>query len=279
MLTHPLSRKRIINPHAGTPNRRKGSRMRTNVHYSMHDPQTDLKKKKTGSMSKKLARQAKIEQSKRLDASKPKPTGKMVPSVIKVKSKIKKATKAEIKMKMSTPGRLKDIAIRVVMKACYGTRRCGWAWNKAVIDLSKCFNCWDKVNDKMLHRLMCHINSSLDMRSFGFVGDKMDDLVLTVCSDADYAGDKVDMLHTKSTSGGFVAVTGPNTFFPLACYSKQQGSTATSTPEAELTAMRDVFRNQALPIIDLLEFISNGRKWEVMFPADNQTAAGLVKTG
>ena len=36
-----------------------------------------------------------------------------------------------------------------------------------------------------------------------------------VLSDADYAGDKVDMLHTKSTSGGSVAITGPNTFFPV----------------------------------------------------------------
>ena len=63
-------------------------------------PQTNLPKKKSGSMSKKLTRQATLEQTKRLDASKPKPTGKLQPSVVKVKSKVKKVEHIQRKLEL-----------------------------------------------------------------------------------------------------------------------------------------------------------------------------------
>ena len=43
-------------------------------------------------------------------------------------------------------------------------------------------------------------------------GDRVEDIKLTLFSDASFAGDLQD---SKSTSGGFLALVGPHTFFPL----------------------------------------------------------------
>ena len=64
----------------------------------------------------------------------------------------------------------------------------------------------------MLFRMMSYINGSLDTRQVGFVGDPPADLELWLFVDADFAGDQSDL---KSTSGGFLVLVGPNTFFPL----------------------------------------------------------------
>ena len=50
----------------------------------------------------------------------------------------------------------------------------------------------------------------------GFVGDEIDKLRLMLFTDADFAGCKKSQ---KSTTGAFLALTGPNTFFPVSGYS------------------------------------------------------------
>ena len=71
---------------------------------------------------------------------------------------------------------------------------------------------WDSVCDRMLHRLVCYINSSLDHKLKGHIGDSSKYLTLTLFSDAGFAG-SLDI--SKSTSGVFIALAGPNLFFPL----------------------------------------------------------------
>jgi hypothetical protein len=41
----------------------------------------------------------------------------------------------------------------------------------------------------MLHRLMCYINSSLDVKMYGWIGHKPAELTLKLYADADFAGD------------------------------------------------------------------------------------------
>ena len=52
--------------------------------------------------------------------------------------------------------------------------------------------------------------------------------------DADFAGDTKD---ARSTSGGYLVLVGPNTFFPLTWLSKRQTSVSRSTTESEVVAM------------------------------------------
>ena len=98
---------------------------------------------------------------------------------------------------------------------------------KAVTNLAKKVTKWNANCDKRLHILICYVNYSLDLRLKGHIGDSSDKLALSLYSDADFAGDKDS---SKSTTGIFMAFTGPNTFFPqetnvrLAQYTRSRNS-------------------------------------------------------
>eukprot|EP00972_Heterocapsa_arctica_P024228 3572583-Heterocapsa_arctica.AAC.1 len=78
---------------------------------------------------------------------------------------------------------------------------------RAVGELATQITKWDSRRDRMLHRLVCYIHSSLDLKLRGYVGDSTDLLQLTLYSDADFAGFPET---AKSISGVFLALTGPN---------------------------------------------------------------------
>ena len=80
---------------------------------------------------------------------------------------------------------------------------------------------------------LSYINSSLDYKLKGHIGDNPKDLNITLYSDADFAG---CFDTAKSTSGVFIALTDPNSFFPLNAISKKQSCVSHSTPEAEIVA-------------------------------------------
>ena len=77
---------------------------------------------------------------------------------------------------------------------------------------------------------------------FGWIGDARADLKITLYADADFAGDTET---TRSTSGVFVALTGPNSFYPISALSKRQSCVSHSTPEAELVAADLAIRTKA----------------------------------
>ena len=119
------------------------------------------------------------------------------------------------------------------MTILYGARLARFDLLRPIAALASKIAQRDSVCDRMLHRLVCYINSSLDYKLKGHIGDSNQGLTLTLFSDADFAG----CLDTaKSTSGVFIAPTGPNSFFPLSAISEKQSCVSHSTPEAEIVA-------------------------------------------
>ncbi len=98
--------------------------------------------------------------------------------------------------------------------------------------------------------IFCYINNTLDWRQIGFIGDPPDKLRLDLFVDSDFAGARRDM---KSTSGVFLRLLGPHTFFPLGAIAKKQTSTSHSSPEAELVALDLGVREEEIPALTLWE--------------------------
>eukprot|EP00972_Heterocapsa_arctica_P058659 8649221-Heterocapsa_arctica.AAC.1 len=112
---------------------------------------------------------------------------------------------------------------------------------------------------------MCYVNSSLDLGFKGHIGDSPELLVLSLYSDADFAGDKDT---SKSTSGIFIALTGPNSFYPLNATSRKQSCVSHSTPEAEIVAANAAIRTEGLPALLLWEVVL-GREIDIILLEDN----------
>ena len=68
---------------------------------------------------------------------------------------------------------------------------------------------WNVACDKRLHRLISYIHHYQDWVQTCWVGDRPEDCILALFSDASFAGDLGD---SKSTSGSFLAIIGPNTW-------------------------------------------------------------------
>ena len=145
---------------------------------------------------------------------------------------------------------------------------------RAVGHLSTSLHYWDEMCDKKLHRLMSYINCTLDHRQVGFIADPVENCQLAIFADANYA----ERSDSKSTGGGFVALIGPHTFFPLGRMSKKQGSSANSTVEAELVSLNTVVRTQGIPLLDLMDVITDKMVKMVVYE-DNQATARIVKSG
>ena len=64
---------------------------------------------------------------------------------------------------------------------------------------------------------MCYINSSLNIKTVGWIGDPLKDISPVLFADADFAG---RAKTARSTSGVFLALHGPSTRLPLQGVSK-----------------------------------------------------------
>ena len=180
-----------------------------------------------------------------------------------------------MKKESLTGDKLHRVAAAVLMTVMFAARWARFDLLRAVGHLATKLHAWDEWCDKRLERLMAYIDASLKGRFIGFIGDKLEDLTLTAFADADFAGDRKDC---KSTSGGFLCLTGPRSFFPLVAYSKKQGGTSTSTPEAELVALADFVKNSALPALSLWRAIL-GKDMPLVIYEDNEAAATICRTG
>ena len=87
---------------------------------------------------------------------------------------------------------------------------------------------------------MCYINTTKDWNLESFIGDPVADLDIVMYCDADFAGDRKD---SKSTSGGVIALVGPNSFAVVSALSKKQSVVSHSSTEAELVSLDVVLRN------------------------------------
>ena len=103
-------------------------------------------------------------------------------------------------------GVLANIASKVLMKILYAARMGRFDLLRAVNALGSRITSWTKLCDARLHRLVCYIKSTLNLKMHAWVGDQKDDLEIVLYCDADLAGDRTD---AKSTSGVFLCLVGP----------------------------------------------------------------------
>jgi len=122
---------------------------------------------------------------------------------------------------------------------------------------------------------MGYIKHSLKYCMVGWVGDQQNNLSPHFYADADLAGCERTQ---RSTSGGHLAIEGESSKFPLVGKSSRQTCTSSSTPEAELVAGHNGYKNILMPALDL---------WEVLLPKgtqgvfheDNTAMIRVVQTG
>ena len=112
---------------------------------------------------------------------------------------------------------------------------------------------WSTDCDKALHRPICYIHSNLDYELKAFAGDKISECRLWCLADADHAGE----YDNKSTTGCFLVLIGPNTYFPLTAFSKKQTSVSVSSTEAEVVAANISLRSVGLPSCGLWAYLQN----------------------
>ena len=170
-------------------------------------------------------------------------------------------------------GLLAPVACKVLLEIVYGARLARFDLSRPIAALASKITQWDSVRDRMLHRLVCYINSSLDYKLKGHIGDSSNDLTLTLFSDADCAG---CLDAAKSKSGVLIALTGPNSFFPLNAVSKKQSCVSRSTPEVEIVAADLAIRTEGLPAPQLWDLVLE-RPTEFAFQEDNQATIQILK--
>ena len=80
----------------------------------------------------------------------------------------------------SKEGLLAPVACKVLMTILYGARLARFDLLRPIAALASKFTKWDTVCDRMLHRLVSYINSSLDYELKGHIGDSSGNLNLTL---------------------------------------------------------------------------------------------------
>ncbi|CAE7242240.1 unnamed protein product [Symbiodinium sp. CCMP2592] len=172
-------------------------------------------------------------------------------------------------------GVLGDCAAAVLMKILYGARMGRYDLIRPVQALASLITKWDGLCDKKLHRLVCYINSTLDLNLYGWIGDAPEMLELVLYCDADLAGDRTD---SKSTSGVFMCLLGLRSFMPLNALSKKQTSVSKSTPEAEIVSLDHAVYKLGLPALSMWEYML-GRRFRLRVMEDNEAAIRVIITG
>ena len=145
-------------------------------------------------------------------------------------------------------GVLNRSAASIGMGLLYGGRLARHDILRAIQRLAENFHKWSPRDSRKLHRLIEYVNSTLDYKQYGFIGDTWDKIALELFVDSDLASDKSDY---KSTSGGFLVLIGPNTFYPILGMCQKQGCVSPSTPEAEIVAMFTALKEKVIPALDL----------------------------
>ena len=164
---------------------------------------------------------------------------------------LRTALRSQLKGRSEPQGRLQPIASKVLMKILFAARMARWDLLRATQSLASRVTKWSRDCDAALHRLVCYINSSLDIRMQGFIGDRINECKLWLFCDADWSGEH----DRKSTSGCALYLVGPNTYYPLNAFSKKQTSITMSSTESEVISANHGVRAQGLPSLSLWMFL------------------------
>ena len=122
---------------------------------------------------------------------------------------------------------------------------------------------------------MCYMKSTYEYTLVGTVNDTPEDLHLRLYVDADFAGDRED---SYSTSGGWLVLAGPRTYFPLTWVSKKQSSVSRSTTESEVVSLAYSLFKEALPMCSLWDKLLN-RDMDLYILEDNKAAIQVCQNG
>jgi len=133
-------------------------------------------------------------------------------------------------------GKLAKDAAKIVMKLLYGCRfvRFDYLWPCG--DLARRITKWTKACDRRMDRLMEHLRATKDHALEGFMGDTADKCHVVAYCDASFAD---DLATSKSTSGFYLAIVGPNTFMPVTSFAKRQTAVSHSTTESEMVSLEE----------------------------------------
>ena len=118
----------------------------------------------------------------------------------------------------------------------------------AITRLASKASSWNTSHDRALKRLMRYVATKPDLRLHSTLStEDFADAQLVMSPDADLAG---DLETTKSTTGMFLELQPKDgaRSWPLSWRTKRQGSTATSTCEAEYVTMSTSARTEAIPM-------------------------------
>ena len=171
-------------------------------------------------------------------------------------------------------GVLASQACRMLMKALWLARLARPDLSCAIGLLATHMHCWSRNDDRRLHRLVCYMNSSV-YKLQGHVHDEAGSLKLLLYVDADFAGSSD---NAKSTSGGYLVLAGPNSWFPLSWISKRQSAVARSTTEAEVVSLAVSLHTEAIPMQDLMSLVL-GRRVPLVILEDNQATIKVIRKG
>ena len=92
-------------------------------------------------------------------------------------------------------GALAKVASSVLMKLLYGARVARWDLLKAVTRLAGRVSRWTRQSDAELHRLICYVDSTIELVLWGWVGDAGDAVDLFLYADADCRGSPQLQVH------------------------------------------------------------------------------------
>ena len=97
-------------------------------------------------------------------------------------------------------GVLAPIASAILMNILYGARLARRDLLNIVQLLASRVTRWSDGCDKALHRLMCYIHYTSNWVLRGYVGGKADSLSFRLYADADFAGDRPDLIRLLASS-------------------------------------------------------------------------------
>ena len=123
----------------------------------------------------------------------------------------------------------------------------------AITRLASKVTSWNKSHDRALRRLMQYAQHAADLELVSELSsDDLQTTILVMSPDADLAG---DLESSKSTSGLWLEMRSADDkrCWPLAWKSKRQGSTASSTCEAEAISLATALKSEVLPMLGLFE--------------------------
>jgi len=185
-------------------------------------------------------------------------------------------TQQEIDTMTKEQGIFAGNAASLLMKLLYEARMVRLDMCYSINNLSRYVTRWNKLCDKQLIHLFSYLRQTAGSCLHAYVEPNDYDVVeLHAFPDADLAG---TFDTTKATSGGFVQLYGPGTFFPLDWFSKRQTATAHSTTEAELISASKTLRESVVPLLDLWSLMLD-RTVRGVIHEDNMSTITVIEAG